>query len=54
MEFLSVAEKMLLNKHKDPMELDVDYANIDFSRLRVKDNYTPSQEIAEYAEIRVK
>ncbi|XP_078511445.1 myelin-associated glycoprotein isoform X1 [Lissotriton helveticus] len=53
-EFLSVAEKMLLNKHKDPMELDVDYANIDFSRLRVKDNYTPSQEIAEYAEIRVK
>ncbi|XP_066494972.1 myelin-associated glycoprotein [Tiliqua scincoides] len=42
-------EKRLLHK-----ELGIDYANIDFTKLSTKDSYTLTEELAEYAEIRVK
>lgn len=40
-------DKRLLNKRED-------YANIDFTKLSTKDSYTLTEELAEYAEIRVK
>uniref|UniRef100_A0A8D0C6W0 Myelin associated glycoprotein n=1 Tax=Salvator merianae TaxID=96440 RepID=A0A8D0C6W0_SALMN len=44
-------DKRLLNKRDD---LGIDYANIDFTKLSTKDSYTLTEELAEYAEIRVK
>ncbi|KAG8143337.1 hypothetical protein E2320_000579 [Naja naja] len=44
-------DKRLLNKRED---LGIDYANIDFTKLSTKDSYTLTEELAEYAEIRVK
>ncbi|XP_062996050.1 myelin-associated glycoprotein-like [Elgaria multicarinata webbii] len=44
-------DKRLLNKCED---LGIDYANIDFTKLSTKDSYTLTEELAEYAEIRVK
>uniref|UniRef100_A0ACB8FRY0 Uncharacterized protein n=1 Tax=Sphaerodactylus townsendi TaxID=933632 RepID=A0ACB8FRY0_9SAUR len=35
-------------------DLGIDYANIDFTKLSTKDSYTLTEELAEYAEIRVK
>ncbi|KAH0631365.1 hypothetical protein JD844_005663 [Phrynosoma platyrhinos] len=44
-------DKRLLAKRED---LGIDYANIDFTKLSTKDSYTLTEELAEYAEIRVK
>ncbi|XP_030068978.1 myelin-associated glycoprotein [Microcaecilia unicolor] len=53
-EFHSISDKMLLNQKERLSDLDVNYANIDFSKLCMKDSYTSTEELAEYAEIRVK
>uniref|UniRef100_A0A7M4EM54 Myelin associated glycoprotein n=1 Tax=Crocodylus porosus TaxID=8502 RepID=A0A7M4EM54_CROPO len=48
------SDKRLLSKREGSLDLDVDYANIDFAKLSTKDSYTLTEELAEYAEIRVK
>uniref|UniRef100_K7G5N5 Myelin associated glycoprotein n=1 Tax=Pelodiscus sinensis TaxID=13735 RepID=K7G5N5_PELSI len=48
------SDKHLLNKPEGSLDLNVDYANIDFTKLATKDSYTLTEELAEYAEIRVK
>uniref|UniRef100_A0A8C8RL19 Myelin associated glycoprotein n=1 Tax=Pelusios castaneus TaxID=367368 RepID=A0A8C8RL19_9SAUR len=48
------SDKRFLNKPEGSLDLDVDYANIDFTKLATKDSYTLTEELAEYAEIRVK
>uniref|UniRef100_H3A7J1 Myelin associated glycoprotein n=1 Tax=Latimeria chalumnae TaxID=7897 RepID=H3A7J1_LATCH len=45
--------QILLDK-KGTTELDMDYANLDFSKLSVKDGNVHTEEETEYAEIRVK
>ncbi|CAM4696246.1 unnamed protein product [Lepidochelys olivacea] len=48
------SDKHLLNKPEGSLDLNMDYANIDFTKLATKDSYTLTEELAEYAEIRVK
>ncbi|XP_063292568.1 myelin-associated glycoprotein isoform X1 [Pelobates fuscus] len=52
-QFLSISERILLRRHQ-PSSVDSDYANIDFTKKNVKDSYTSTEELTEYAEIRVK
>ncbi|KAM4703335.1 myelin-associated glycoprotein [Rhinophrynus dorsalis] len=53
-QFLSISEKLLLNKRQQLSHVDTDYANIDFTKRNVKDSFTSPEELTEYAEIRVK
>uniref|UniRef100_A0A8C5Q0S8 Myelin associated glycoprotein n=1 Tax=Leptobrachium leishanense TaxID=445787 RepID=A0A8C5Q0S8_9ANUR len=52
-QFLSISERLILKKQQ-PSSVDSDYANIDFTKKNVKDSYTSTEELTEYAEIRVK
>ncbi|KAM8927026.1 myelin-associated glycoprotein [Pelodytes ibericus] len=53
-QFLSISERILLNKKQQPSTMETDYANIDFTKKNVKDSYTSTEELTEYAEIRAK
>ncbi|XP_075696514.1 myelin-associated glycoprotein isoform X1 [Rhinoderma darwinii] len=53
-QFLSISERLLLNKRQKTPIVDSEYANIDFTKKSVTDIYTSPEELTEYAEIRVK
>uniref|UniRef100_A0A5F8GAG7 Myelin associated glycoprotein n=1 Tax=Monodelphis domestica TaxID=13616 RepID=A0A5F8GAG7_MONDO len=48
------AERRLLGLRAEPPELDLSYAHVDLGKRPTKDSYTLTEELAEYAEIRVK
>ncbi|XP_068934663.1 myelin-associated glycoprotein isoform X1 [Petaurus breviceps papuanus] len=48
------AERRLLGLRAEPPELDLSYSHVDLGKRPTKDSYTLTEEVAEYAEIRVK
>ncbi|XP_036602326.1 myelin-associated glycoprotein isoform X1 [Trichosurus vulpecula] len=48
------AERRLLGLRGEPPELDLSYSHVDLGKRPTKDSYTLTEELAEYAEIRVK
>ncbi|XP_074048679.1 myelin-associated glycoprotein [Macrotis lagotis] len=48
------AERRLLGLRAEPPELDLSYSHVDLGKRPTKDSYTLTEELAEYAEIRVK
>lgn len=48
------AERRLLGLRGEPPELGLSYSHSDLGKRPTKDSYTLTEELAEYAEIRVK
>ena len=48
------SERRLLGLRGEPPELDLSYSHSDLGKRPTKDSYTLTEELAEYAEIRVK